>query len=71
MDRYAQWAQEANQDAPHYVIHVGEAWHSQAYSSRQEAQAWIDGYGVSQSYKDQNYRVVPVEDYWRNYGKCR
>lgn len=50
---------------PHYVIHRGTGWHSEAYPNRAAAQSWIDGYGVTQEYKDANYRVVRVEEYWQ------
>lgn len=52
---------------PHYVIAIGEPgpiWHSEPYPNRAAAQAWIDGYMVTQSYKDQHYRVVPVSEFW-------
>ncbi len=48
-----------------YVIHIGSGWRSHVYASIEEAQAWINGYGVTQRYKDENYRVVTFDEYWR------
>lgn len=55
---------------PHYVIHFGTGWHSEQYPNRALAQAWIDGYGVTEMYKDANYRVVRVQEYWERRGRA-
>ena len=49
----------------YYVTCAASDWRSAVYPTAEAAQAWIDGYGVSQSYKDANYRVIPVAEYWR------
>lgn len=56
--------QSALDQDPHYVIHLGTGWHSEQYPSKADAQAFIDGYRVTQSYKDASYRVVRVGEYW-------
>lgn len=52
----------------YYVTCAASDWRSVVYPTAEAAQAWIDGYGVSQSYKDANYRVIPVAEYWRKRG---
>ena len=52
---------------PHYVIHLGTGWHSEPYPNRAAAQSFIDGYRVTQAYKDANYRVVNAREYWERH----
>jgi hypothetical protein len=40
------------------IIHTGTGVTVERFYSVAEAQAWMDGYRVSQSYKDQYYRIV-------------
>ena len=37
--------------------------------NRAEAQSFIDGYGVTQAYKDANYRVVNAREYWERHNR--
>jgi len=65
-----------NLNEPHYVIGIdqgpGPQWR-QIHATKAEAESWIAGYPVSQSYKDAHYRVVSVREYWerQNTGKRR
>lgn len=57
----------------YYVIGVGmdvagPQWHSEAFPTAEEAQAWIDGYQVSPEYEETHYRVKSVAEYWRDRG---
>jgi hypothetical protein len=72
----ARWPGELYSDEPlapkgFYVYAVPEGpgmmWHSEPYPTREAAQAWIDGYQVSQAYKDAHYRIMPVEEYWAKF----
>lgn len=51
-------------DAPHYVTTTASNWRSEPYRSRADAQAFIDGYGVTDRYKEEHYSIISVAEFW-------
>ena len=51
------------EDRPHQIVHIGTGVRPRElqFPSHGAAQHWLDHYGVSAEYKQQNYRIVPME----------
>jgi hypothetical protein len=43
---------------PHKIINIRNGNLVYRFNSRQEAEQWLASYGVSQEYKDINYKIV-------------
>ena len=51
------------------IIHTGTGVICGHFATHADAQHWLDGYRVSQSYKDQFYRIVGEREYWSRHSK--
>ena len=50
-------------DRPHYVITTASDWREQ-FPTRSAAVSWIEGYRVSQAYKEEHYSVISYDEFW-------
>lgn len=55
-------------NSPHYITSPRVSDWRMLFPTRAEAQAWLEGYMVTQEYKDAHYRIVSKREFWERRG---